>query len=89
MLLLVAVPLCPKSRIASNVRPVWPHRTTTGASVTQNGGGASPAKPLSDAAFHANRVITGNFSTFGLREVLVGRRNSLAAAVSARLPAQN
>jgi hypothetical protein len=54
-----------------------------------DGGGASPAKPVSDAEFPANRVITGNFSEFGLREVLVGRRNKLAAAVSARLPAQN
>jgi hypothetical protein len=58
-------------------------------SSSQDGGGASPAKPVSDAEFPANRVITGNFSEFGLREVLVGPRNRLAAAVSARLPAQN
>jgi hypothetical protein len=46
-------------------------------------------EPVSNAAFPANRAITGNFSESGLREVLVGRRNRLAAAVSARLPAQN
>jgi hypothetical protein len=53
-----------------------------------DGGGTSPAKPVSNAEFPGNRVITGNFSEFGLREILVGRRNTLAAAVSARLPAQ-
>jgi hypothetical protein len=34
-------------------------------------------------------VSAGNVAEFGLREVLVGQRNRLAAAVFARLPAQN
>jgi hypothetical protein len=46
-------------------------------------------EPVSNAAFPANRVITGNFSEFGLREVLVGEENGLAATVSVPLPAQN
>jgi hypothetical protein len=50
-------------------------------SVGLDGGGASLAKPVSDAEFPANRKITGNFSEFGLLEVLVERRNMCAAAV--------
>jgi hypothetical protein len=41
-------------------------------------------EPVSNAAFPANRAITGNFSEIGLLEVLVERRNLHAAGLLRR-----